>query len=231
MPVVMKPKQPPTTPQDRPDEAQTLPPTDPQPPTTDLTTANDAPAAMNLTVDTYARYHDIARRLIMQQTPAEIAAVYGMSVRQMRRVVRKPEMLQIFRQVHDEMMGDLDKLIKDEKISPLLRARAQAIRMQTVLQEVVDEVQSRIKEGRAKATEMKVAADVAFGIIDRAKSELSTVQAKGGGGGVNVSLSISGDNKKILAQTIDESGLDLSDITDAEVVEEDPDDGQATQES
>jgi hypothetical protein len=157
----------------------------------------------------------------MQQTLAEIAADFGMSARQMRRIVKRPEFLLIYREVHDEMMANLDPLIHDERIAPLLRAKAQSIRMQTILQEVVDEIRDRIKAGTAKATEMKVVVDAAFGIIDRAKTELSNVQSKGGGGAdVNVSLTVSGMGKQIISETIGESGLDLSDVIDVEPVDD-----------
>lgn len=180
----------------------------------------------------YARYHDIARRLILQQTVAEIAADYGLTDRQIRRLLKKPEMLRIYRQVHDEMMSNLDALIKDEKVAPLLRARAQAVRMQTVLQEIVDCVQERVHDGRAKATEMKVAADVAFGLIDRAKIDIST-QGPGGGGNttqVNVALNVTGDGKRLIHETIHESGLDLSDVIDVDGDME-PSDAPATQDA
>jgi len=179
----------------------------------------------------YAKFHDIARRLILQQSTAEIAIDYGMSDRQIRRWLKRPEFLRIYRQVHDEMMADLDKLIKDEKVAPLLRARAQAVRMQTVLQEIVDEVQGRIKDGRARATEMKVAADVAFGLIDRAKIDLSNVPgSQGGATAVNVSLTLTGDGKRLFHETIAESGLDLSDIIDVDHTDEDRD-GPPTQDA
>ena len=175
----------------------------------------------DIAVFDHARYHDTARRLIMQQTLAEIAADFGMSARQMRRVVKRPAFLLIYREVHDEMMANLDPLIQDERIAPLLRAKAQSIRMQTVLQEVVDEIRDRIKQGTAKATEMKVVVDAAFGIIDRAKTELSNVQTKGGGGvDVNVALTVTGASKQIISETLGESGLDLSDIIDVEPLDD-----------
>ena len=229
MPLKMHPKDP-SQPLQGPPEAVTAPvraseaPSAPSPSQEANVAPQDDSEALDMAPADHARHHDIARKLIMQQSLAEIAADYAMSARQMRRIVKRPGFLKIYRQVHTEMMSDLDSLIKDEKVTPLLRARAQAIRMQTVLQEVVDVVRDRIHDGSARATEMKVAADVAFGIIDRAKSELSNVQTKGGGADVNVSLSISGDAKKIISDTLGESGLDLSDIIDVEPVAEEDDD-------
>jgi hypothetical protein len=165
-----------------------------------------------------ARYEDVARRVIMGQDQTEIAADLAISTRTVRRMLTDPQMGDIYRRVHEEFYADLDKIIRDEKIEPLRRAHAQAIRAQTVVSEIIDEVRNRIVGGTAKATDLKVGADTAFGIIDRAKGDLSAVASARTS--VHVRFDMTGDKKNLLRETIREAGIDLRDlgIIDAEII-------------
>jgi hypothetical protein len=167
-----------------------------------------------------ARYEDIARRLLMQQPILEIAKELGITDRHVRRILQRPEMEAIFIRVKDSLLANVDEIIMDEKLAPLLRARGAAIRSLTVLNEIMDDVRGKVRQGHAKASEMKVGADVAFGLIDRSRTELS-----GGMGGthnagnLNVQLNLSMGKDAILRDSITESGIDLSDIIDITPVE------------
>lgn len=168
-----------------------------------------------------ARYDEIARRLLLQQPIGQIASDLGISDRQIRRIMRRPEMQKVFNEVREALFSDIDKLIKDEKLAPLMRVQAQAIRAQTVLQEILDEVQVRVHGGAAKATEMKVGADIAFGIIDRSRNDLAQIQGPRGASGATVNIHLTQEKTALLKDVVAESGVDLSDIIDAEIVGED----------
>jgi hypothetical protein len=196
-----------------------------------LITAPKVPGEVNDSslVET-ARYEEIARKLIMGQKASEIASDLGLSDRHVRRLLQRPEMEAIYRRVATEFYGDIDQVIKDEKLRPLIRAQAQAIRAQTLVTEVMDEVRDRITDGRAKATDLKVGADVAFGIMDRAKGDLSIAHGAGGGP-INVEFNIGGARRALLRETIEEAGLDLSDlgIVDVESHPVEDTDGERTE--
>lgn len=172
-----------------------------------------------------ARYADIAHRLLMGQKGVEIAADLGMSDRHLRRILHRPDFREHYMKVHSEFYSDLSEVIRNEKLQPLVRAQAQAIRAQTLVTEVMEEVQSRITSGMAKATDLKVGVDAAFGIMDRSKGDLSATPSAVAG--VQVNFNVSDGNKRVLAETIEESGIDLSDIIDVVPSEEtNPDDAR-----
>jgi hypothetical protein len=164
-----------------------------------------------------ARYEDIARRLWMQQSVAEIAEAHGVSDRRMRIILREPGMVTAYLRVKAELFANLDNTLFDERAAPLLRARVQAIRAQTLLSEVVEEIRTRLNEGKASATAMKVGVDAAFGIIDRSGGELAL--RRGGGATVNVNVGTGATFRDgtdaLIRGAISESGLDLSDLVAA----------------
>jgi len=143
----------------------------------------------------------------------------GISGRHMRRLLKRPEMQRVFREVQVAMFEDLDKIITDEKLAPLVRAQAQSIRAQTAIHEVIEEVRGRVKGGYAKATEMKVLVDAGFGMIDRAKGELAEHSPGQSGGAVNVQINLTSEKTNLLRDVISESGVDLTDIIDVTPVE------------
>ena len=160
-----------------------------------------------------ARFEDIARRVLMQQSRTEIARAHDVTPRHLRRILVEPEFLETFEKARKALFDDIDKVIADEKTAPLIRARAQMIRSQTVIGEVLEEVRTRIKGGRAKAADMRVAINAAFGTIDRSKGELGSDRGSSGGGGTHVNvLNVSASAKEILRNAIGESGIDLTDV-------------------
>jgi hypothetical protein len=161
-----------------------------------------------------ARFEDIARRLLMQQPPRAIAKAHNLSERQLRRVLRLPAMIDVFEKAKESVFTNLDDLIKDEKASPLLRARAQTIRAQTLLGEIMGEVKHRIQGGGARSSDLKVGMETAFGVIDRSKTELGTATV-GGGTSIELNLSLQQGTAQVFGDAVRESGIDLSDVIDA----------------
>lgn len=165
-----------------------------------------------------ARYEDIARRLLMQQRSADIARAHGLSPRQIHNILAEPEFVAIYERTRDELFKNLDGLIFDEKAAPLLRARAQAIRSQTVVSEVIETVRARMTAGTAKSSDLRVAVEAAFGMMDRSQTEL----ARAGKGSTTTTvnaLSINATARDLIRATVAESGLDLTDLLPAAVVD------------
>lgn len=163
-------------------------------------------------------FEDIARRVLMGQKVDEIAEDLGYTGRHIRRLLHDPRLQSAYRKISEEFYSDFDRILRDEKMRPLQRAQAQAIRAQTLLTEVMETVRERIADGNAKATELKVGVDAAFGIIDRSKGELGTQSNRST---TNVQFQIGTDRTSMIKATIQEAGLDLSDLgyVEAEVVE------------
>jgi hypothetical protein len=158
-----------------------------------------------------AKYRQIAYLLATGQKMKEIATEVDRSERQLRRMLVKPEFQAIYKEVATEFFGDLDKMMKDESIRPLIRAQAQSARGQTLITNIMNEIQERIDTGMARSTDMKVGLEAALGIIDRAKGELSN--APGGGASVTIEqFNVDNSKKLLIKNTIEEAGLDLSDI-------------------
>ncbi len=155
-----------------------------------------------------AKYEDITRRLVMGQKTVDIAADVGYSERQLRRIMHRDEFIEVFERVSAHLNQNLDEILLDEKMRPLHRIQAGSIRAITALHEIQEEVRQRIKDGTARATDLKVGADTAFGIIDRSKGELSPE----GTTTAAVSFNINADKKTLLRTVVKEAGVDLSDL-------------------
>lgn len=198
---------------ERPTDRPPVPTSDSPTPLADIHTSRSTDALVS-----NARYEEIARRLLMQQRPFEIADALGLTQRQVYNVVRHPGFTPIYERVRDTLYANLDAVLFDEKAAPLLRARAQTTRAQTVIAEVIEEVRKRMVGGKARATDMRVAVDAAFGMIDRSRTELakSTEHIHT----TNV-LNVNATARELIRSTINESGLDLSDILPVEVVADD----------
>ena len=165
-----------------------------------------------------ARYEDVARRLIMQQSVREIAAAHKISVGTLQTIMRQPGLIEAFEKAKDSVFSNLDSLIRDEKAAPLLRARAQTIRAQTLLAEIMEEVRSRIGGNIAKAADLKVGSETAFGIIDRAKTEVGLNESRTIVS-VEANLALHAGTSATAGEAIRESGIDLSDVIDVTPVE------------
>lgn len=162
-----------------------------------------------------ARFEDIARRVVLGQNVPEIAAAHGLGTQRLRELMRDPECVREYLRVKAEVYADMDKVLFDERMAPLLRARAQAVRAQTLLSSVMQEVQQRIDAGSATPSAMKVGVDAAFGMIDRAGGELA--MKRGASVAVNVGVTTGSANfrdgtETLIRATISEAGLDLTDL-------------------
>ena len=167
-----------------------------------------------------AKYEDISRRVIMGAKMADIAIDIGYTERHLRRILQRPAFVEVYERISKNINNNLDEVVVDEKLQPLHRIHAMTNRSITTLFEVQEEVRLRIKDGTARATDLKVGADTAFGIIDRSKGELSPH----GVNRVAVQFNINADKKALLRSVVKESGVDLSDlgIIDVTPMEDDP---------
>lgn len=171
------------------------------------------------------RYEDIARQLLMQIPPADIASNLGMDGSMLGRILKRPAFLETFERVKHAIYMDVDATIMEERLNPLLRARSQAIRAQTTLAEVLEECRTKIANGDAKAMVLKVAAETAFGIIDRSGTELARRPVGVGGPPANVTFNFNAGTPEAMKAVIAESGVDLSDLMPS-LTEEDVLDGE-----
>lgn len=156
------------------------------------------------------RFEEVARRMLMQQRPFEIAEALGVSTRHIYKILKADGFVDVYNRVRDTIYSNLDGVIFDEKAAPLLRARASTMRAQTVVAEVIEEVRKRIAKGQAKAADMRVAVHAAFGTMDRSQSELANRTVKHEH--TTTRLNVTADAREIIRSTIRESGLDLSDL-------------------
>jgi len=168
-----------------------------------------------------AMYEDIARRVIMGAKMADIAIDVNYTERHLRRILQRPAFVEVYERISKNINNNLDDVVIDEKLQPLHRFSAMTTRAVTALHEVQEEVRARIANGTARATDLKVGSDTAFGIIDRSKGELSPH----GTNRVAVQFNINSDKKALLRSVVEESGVDLSDlgIIDVTPMEDDSD--------
>ena len=171
-----------------------------------------------------ARFHDLARRVLCHEPREYIARELGLSVGTINTLLTDPKFIDVYVQVRNEFYTELDKNIKDEKLVPAVRAVAQAARAQTMMGEIMQEIRARIQDGRAKATDLKVGAELATAIIDRSPTldqmklpaaQKSTPTERPAAVSVNFNMG----NSKAIRDVVKESGLDLSDVLDAEVTD------------
>ena len=167
-----------------------------------------------------AKYEDIARRLIMGEKPGEISADFNYSERHFRRILHRPDFIEVYSKVSEAFYKDMDKVMLNEKLRPIHRAQAMEVRSLTLLANIQAEVQRKINDGDARSTDLKVGADTAFGIIDRSKGELSPA----GTTQITTNFILKADKKKLLREVVNEAGVDISDlgiIIDVEEVSDD----------
>ncbi len=202
-----------------PEEAPALPPAralDPEP----------IPKESGRALVDRAKYEDISRRLVMGQKAGDIAADVGYSERQLRRILHRSEFIEVYEKVAENLNQNLDAILIDEKMRPLHRIQAGTVRAITLLHEVQEEVRERIRNGTARATDLKVGSDTAFGIIDRSKGELSPQ----GSPSTAVQFNINTDKKALLRSVVQEAGVDISDlgldVIDVTPLKEIPTDGE-----
>lgn len=171
---------------------------------------------------TEAMYHDVALLALAGGiTRQEIAQRVGVSDRVLRRVMQRPEFIEIFRTKQNELYGDLERVLRDERLDPLTRAAALERRGQTLITEIIDVMRSRIDEHqdegrRLSALEMRA-------VVDAAKVAMSAAtdkQRARGATQMNVAVfSPSPDQARTIRNAADEADIDMSDIMDAVLVE------------
>ena len=165
-----------------------------------------------------AKIDDIARRVLARHSLSEIAVEMDVTEATVRNLIQSKDFQASYSMVREEFYDNLDQIIRDERAKPLFRMNAQAIRAQSALTDTMELIHERVIERTAKATEMRTLMDVAFGIIDRSQSEISMVKR----GETNVQVNILDLPQKhvdLMKGTIEESGLNIADIIDAEVVD------------
>ncbi len=164
-----------------------------------------------------ARWSEIARRVLCQEKREHIAAEVGLSVGALTNLLNDPDFVSLYVQVQAEFYAELDKHIKDEKLAPALRAQAQAVRAQTLMGEVMEEIRERIKAGKASGTVLKTAVDLSTAILDRSpvfdqvrvQQQKKVFVEKAPSPAVNINI-----GSGAVGQALKEAGIDLSDVID-----------------
>lgn len=178
---------------------------------TDITTLSPLGGRRRISAIELMRYEGIARRLLMQQTVEEIAESLHLGIDDVESILRRPGFKREFQRIRREIFKDVDTTIANEEFAPLVRMRAATTRAVTLVNEIMEEVRTRVKDGRARAMDLKVGSELAFGIMDRGRTELSKgAGAVAGGGGVTVTL-----NATVVAgvsAVVGEAGVDMSDL-------------------
>ena len=119
-----------------------------------------------------ARYQDIARRLIAGESTHEVAVAHGLTDRRTRQILGEPEMQATYEKAKEEIYGQVDEIIKDEKAAPILRAQAQEIRGRTLLGEVMEKASEVVTAPGTdtNAAQIRAATGAAIAAIDRGPS-------------------------------------------------------------
>lgn len=181
-----------------------------------------------------AKYHDIALRIIrsgghIRQT--ELAAEVGLAPATVGRVLKSLAFQEVYRNVEDEVHGNIDKRIANERGDTLMRSSAIRTRAMTLVGELAEA--SRRELNRAKAGEVplragmvKAATDVAAEMRMIAKE---AAEEERGGRSVEpikqVTINIDNRRAVMMQDAIKEAGVDISDLlrpaaVDAEIVDE-----------
>jgi len=173
-----------------------------------------------LDVPTDACYHQLATLILSGvRDRNELGHQVGLSRTTIFAILKNPRFKEIYEKARDRVFGNLEQLIQDERVEPLLRQKAAAMRGQTLLSEVTEEVRKRIKErdpdGQpvAKAADLRVGLDAAVAAIDRSPD---TARTHGGSStSVNVGVFVpSAEQARVMVEAVRESGVDMSDVMD-----------------
>lgn len=166
-----------------------------------------------------ARIDSIARQVLQCHTVEEIAAEGGIKPKRVREIIQSDEFREAYLKVREEFYDKLDEVIRNERLKPLFRAQAQAIRAQSAVTDTMELIHERVKERTAKATEMRVLMDLAFGIIDRSNNEISLSARKYEKSAVQVNvLNVSPEHASLMQDTFEEAGIKLDDVLPTEDV-------------
>lgn len=187
----------------------------------------DADRPVKLDPIANARYEDIARRALQLQSRVEIAAAHSLSTRQLQRIVRDPRFAAVYVRVKDALYANVDGIIKDEKANVSLRKTALQIRQMTLLGEVMEAVRDHIQVAKdAEGTAANVKSTMLRAGVEAAR-EVSNLNRDAGAGGptqaVQVNINVPAHAAHTMSQAARESGVDVSDLFQGEIVDVDVD--------
>jgi hypothetical protein len=165
-----------------------------------------------------AKFHELASLLIgdINISVAELGRRTECAPSTVRKMMRDDRFQRIYERLRDDHIERRTDYILDERQSVDRRLDAARERGVTAVAEVVEEVRKRVKGGAAKASEMKVAVDAGFGLMDRAPG------GRQGASGNTFVFAPTFAQAKIIRAADNEAGLDMSDVMDGsfEVVDE-----------
>lgn len=119
--------------------------------------ASDAPAPAPLALPADAtpsdvlddaNIHDLALMVLEGvRNRRELAMRCGVGEATVKRLMATQRFQNVYEQRREEFYGDLGKVMRDERATPLLRRRALVQRADTLLANILDTIQDRIEEG------------------------------------------------------------------------------------
>ncbi len=185
-----------------------------------------------------ARYEDITRLILQGHVkPKTLALAVGLSTRQLQRVLREPEFIEIFDQASGDLMANVDEVIKDEKASFSVRSNALHRRALTLMGKIQDAVSAEldhaIEQGKpwaVRSTMVKAGIEASVAMIDRDTTDLEPRH----GGSKHLHLHITQHDADVLRDTMADvaDDVDITDIisggkiVEAEIVETEEDPGE-----
>jgi len=162
-----------------------------------------------------AFFHDLAGLFLARiRSPKELAYRLGVSAATISRACNDPRFQSIYALRRTEHVERLDDFIIDEKQETDERLEALRTRSVTLAAEIMQEVGERVRGKTARASEMKVGVDAAFGVMDRAPG------GRQSSGSTTFVYAPTLQQAKIITDAATEAGIDMSSVFDAEVVVE-----------
>lgn len=168
-----------------------------------------------------ARYAELARRLLQGHAkPRDLARDMGISSQQLRRYLRDPDFIEIYREAEEQLYRSpegVDSLIRDEKASVTLRRRALHTRAMTLLGEVMTSAQAHIDDaeretgskGSAKSAHLRAGIDAAIAAMDRSGEDEATARNTGQ---QHLHLHLTPQQAGVMRDTMAEAEIDISDV-------------------
>ena len=173
--------------------------------------------SINGTKDVIAavEYEDMARRVLHGDRNQEIAAALNLSTQAVARRMRDPRFIAILVRAKDELYQNIDNTMRNERIAPILRQNAQAIRAQTLQAEILTMLGEKVADRTIGAKQTDTAVKLAFGILDRADVGVSEKRDRSDvGAGVNVNINLTARQVDAAREGLNAADLNLSHITD-----------------
>ena len=129
--------------------------------------------ALDVVLD--ATYRELSRLIVAGASKHDISSRLNLSISQVNRYISDPRFRPIYTEVADQLYGDVDNLIRDEKAHVTLRKSAVQTRALTVLANVLDAANDHISKERelhagsahgVRSTILKAAVDAARLAVD-----------------------------------------------------------------